>query len=195
MQYLQIPLPWSTSSRQPGKELRVPCELVRSSRKTLAIQVTADGRVILRLPQRTTVSEAMDFALRHQEWIAKHYRSAMEQYAGRPVYSDEEIKTYTEKLRPVLQHRVAFYAERMGVTYGRISVRNQKTRWGSCSGAGNLNFNWRLILLPEELSDYVIVHELAHRLEMNHSVRFWAQVARVLPDYGERRKRLREYRI
>ena len=80
----------------------------------------------------------------------------------------------------------------MQVTYGRITIRDQKSRWGSCSGKGNLNFNWRLILAPEEVLDYVVVHELAHRLEMNHSVRFWGHVERVLPDYKDRRLWLRK---
>ena len=81
----------------------------------------------------------------------------------------------------------------MGVTYGRISIREQKTRWGSCSSAGNLNFNWRLIFAPEEVLDYVVVHELAHRKEMNHSKAFYAVVESVLPDYKSSRRWLREH--
>lgn len=90
-----------------------------------------------------------------------------------------------------LGERVRLYAERMQVSYGKISVKDQKTRWGSCSSLGNLNFNWRLVLMPEEILDYVVVHELAHRKEMNHSRAFWAEVERILPDYKERRKWLR----
>ena len=81
----------------------------------------------------------------------------------------------------------------MGVDYGRISVRQQKTRWGSCSVRGNLNFNWKLALMPEEILDYVVVHELAHRVEMNHSPRFWAVVETVLPDWRERRRWLKQH--
>ena len=81
----------------------------------------------------------------------------------------------------------------MGVSYGRISIRAAKTRWGSCSADGNLNFHWKLVLMPPEILDYVVVHELAHRREMNHSDRFWAQVERVLPDYRERRRWLKEH--
>jgi predicted metal-dependent hydrolase len=80
----------------------------------------------------------------------------------------------------------------MGVTYGRISIREQKTRWGSCSSAGNLNYNWRLIFAPEEIVDYIVVHELAHRLEMNHSKAFYYIVESVLPDYRKAQKWLRE---
>ena len=83
----------------------------------------------------------------------------------------------------------------MGVTYGRISMRNQKTRWGSCSSNGNLNFNNRLLFVPKELVDYVVVHELVHRKEMNHSNAFWNVVEKYMPDYKERRKKLREYHI
>ena len=83
----------------------------------------------------------------------------------------------------------------MGVDYGRITIREQKTRWGSCSSKGNLNFNWKLVLLAPELLDYVVVHELAHRREMNHSKNFWKIVEAELPDYREQRRRLKECRI
>ena len=92
----------------------------------------------------------------------------------------------------IFPERVEHYARLMGISYGRITIREQKTRWGSCSGKGNLNFNWKLTLMPMEILDYVVVHELAHRKEMNHSRKFWKIVEQVLPDYQERRKRLRE---
>ena len=80
----------------------------------------------------------------------------------------------------------------MGVSDGSITVREQKTRWGSCSAKGNLNFNWKLVLMPEEILDYVVVHELAHRLQMNHSTEFWDEVEKILPDYRKRRQWLKE---
>ena len=80
----------------------------------------------------------------------------------------------------------------MGVSYGSITVRDQKTRWGSCSAKGNLNFNWKLVLMPEEILEYVVVHELAHRLQMNHSTEFWDEVEKILPDYRKRRQWLKE---
>lgn len=193
MQYLRISSPWK--SLHSMDEILIPYEVVRSSRKTMALQISADGRLILRLPDRMPVETAFDFVSKHEDWIEKNYRKAVELQKEKPVYSSEKIRSYMEKLRPVLRHRVDYYAGIMGVNYGRITIRDQKTRWGSCSSAGNLNFNWRLALLPEELLDYVVVHELAHRMEMNHSERFWAQVGRIIPDYKEKRKRLKAFRI
>lgn len=110
----------------------------------------------------------------------------------RPVpFTAEEIRILAERACAELPPRLAVFAARMGVTYGRVTIRNQKTRWGSCSSKGNLNFNCVLMLAPPEIQDYVLVHELAHRKEMNHSARFWAVVEGILPDYKERRKWLR----
>lgn len=94
--------------------------------------------------------------------------------------------------KPLMEQRIAYFAEKMQLSYGRITLKEQKTCWGSCSSKGNLNFNWKLLLMPPEIMDYVIVHELSHLREMNHSKRFWSVVEGVLPDYKGRRKWLKE---
>ena len=103
---------------------------------------------------------------------------------------------YNEELTAGIDYelavRVAYYAEKLGVSYGKITLRQQKTRWGSCAANGNLNFNWLLILAPPEVLDYVVVHELCHRREMNHSQAFWKEVEKILPDYRERQKWLKD---
>jgi predicted metal-dependent hydrolase len=109
--------------------------------------------------------------------------------------SEKEIKQLCAKAAVVLKQKTEYYARIIGVDYGRITIRHQKTRWGSCSSKGNINYNCMLMLVPDELQDYVVVHELCHRIHMNHSPEFWAEVAKVLPDYKQRRKRLKENRI
>lgn len=100
--------------------------------------------------------------------------------------SEEELQNIKEKI----VSRVRHYCEVMGVTVGKITIRNQKTRWGSCSAKGNVNFNYRLCYLSEELLDYVVIHELAHRRYMDHSREFWAEVEKYCPDYKQRKKQL-----
>lgn len=100
---------------------------------------------------------------------------------------------FKTRARHVLDERITVFAAALGVTYGRFVVRDQRTRWGSCSSSGNLNFNWRLILAPPAVLDYVVIHELAHRKELNHSARFWAVVAAHCPDYRARQRWLREH--
>lgn len=101
------------------------------------------------------------------------------------------------KAHQIFSKKVSYYSRIMGVTCNRITVREQKTRWGSCSSKHNLNFNWRLLLAPEEIMDYVIVHELAHLREMNHSAKFYAVIESILPDYKNRQNWLKEngYRL
>ena len=107
-----------------------------------------------------------------------------------PITKDE-IDSLKATAKPIIEEKVRFFADKMGVEYEKITIRNQKTRYGSCTAKGNLNFNCLIMLMPEEIIDYVIVHELCHIKEMNHSHRFWKAVEDILPDYKERRKWLK----
>lgn len=170
--------------------------LVRSCRKTLAVQIRADGTVIARAPLRMPKDRILCFLSEKASWIRMQQgkmqeREKMRQQARIHLDAAQE-KELRERAKSVLAQRTAYFARQVGVTYGRITVRDQKTRWGSCSQTGNLNFNFRLILAPSEVLDYVVVHELCHRRQMNHSTQFWQEVAQVLPDYRERKVWLTE---
>ena len=170
--------------------------LVRSSRKTLAVQIRADGTVIARAPLRMPKDRILYFLSEKASWIRMQQgrmqeRENMRQQARIHLDAAQE-KELRERAKSVLAQRTAYFARQVGVTYGRITVRDQKTRWGSCSQTGNLNFNFRLILAPPEALDYVVVHELCHRRQMNHSAQFWQEVAQVLPDYRKRKAWLTE---
>ena len=166
--------------------------LIRSSRRTLGLQVKADGQVIVRAPKRAPVREIEQFVADHEEWVRKAQAKLAKDKENRRIITEEERKAGIKEAMIRIPERTAYFAARMGVSYGRITIREQKTRWGSCSTRGNLNFNWKLVLMQPEVLDYVVVHELAHRKEMNHSAAFWAVVEKELPDYRERRKILKE---
>lgn len=105
----------------------------------------------------------------------------------------EDIRSLAGEAMRVIPERVAYYAPLVGVTYGRITIRNQRSRWGSCSAKGNLNFNCLLMLAPPEVMDSVVVHELCHRKEMNHSSRFYALVRKAFPEYDRWHGWLKEH--
>ena len=170
----------------------IEIELRRSNRKSLAIEVTQDAKVIVRAPLLLPVFQIKKFVFQKEEWIIEQVEIARKIYMEQEKGNDEDIdreriRYLTAQARMHLPGRVKHFAEIMGVSYGRISIRHQKTRWGSCSGKGNLNFNCMLMAMPSEIQDYVVVHELCHLKEMNHSSRFWKEVEEVLPDYKERR--------
>lgn len=171
---------------------KITYEWIRSHRKTSAIQIKEDGRVIVRTPYSVPRKQVEQFIEERIDWILKSREKLRAVYEQKTSITEEMRMEGVKKALKVVPERVDYYARLMGISYGRITVREQKTRWGSCSGKGNLNFNWKLTLMPPEILDYVVVHELAHRREMNHSREFWRIVEQVLPDYQERRKRLRE---
>ncbi len=160
-------------------------EIVRSSRRTLALEIKPGGRVIARVPVRASYQDVKRFVLEHESWIKKHL-SKMSETEKKEVadpLTDKEIMELADRAMTVIPERCAYYAGKLGVTYGRITIRNQATRWGSCTSKGNLNFNCLLMLTPPEVIDSVVVHELCHRQEMNHSKRFYELVLSVMPDY------------
>ena len=169
-------------------------KIIRSKRKTLGLEVGAEG-LIVRAPLSVPAAEIEAFVRRHQDWIDKHLdrlrkRQAELVAAGR--LSPEDIRALADRAMTVIPERVRYFAPKVGVTYGRVTIRSQHTKWGSCSGKGNLSFNCLLMLTPPEVIDSVVVHELCHLKEMNHSDRFYAEVLRVMPDYRKWDKWLRE---
>lgn len=170
-------------------------KIIRSNRKTLAIQINPDLSVTVRAPMYAPQSDIERILREKEGWIQKHIEKIREQEAnkkeiqGESVESEyltnEEIKKLADKALQHIPKRVSYYAKQIGVTYGKITIRNQKTRWGSCSSKGNLNFNCLLMLMPPEVIDYVVVHELCHRKQMNHSKAFWKEVEKILPNYKD----------
>lgn len=169
-------------------------EIIRSRRKTVSIEITSSGGVIVRVPYKMSLSEINRLIESKTDWIEKHIKRIKEQAdTNKPqTLTAEQIRELTDKALEIVPKRAEYFAKKLGVSYGRITIRNQKTRWGSCSGKGNLNFNCLLMLAPPEVLDYVVVHELCHRREMNHSDRFWKEVEKILPDYKVWKKWLKE---
>lgn len=168
-------------------------QIIRSSRKTVSLQIKPDGAIIVRAPLRLPQREIDRFLREKSDWIEKHLTMVLaDKAAGENAPLDaEEIERLANQALQDIPPRVHRYAAAMGVTYARITIRNQKGRWGSCSSVGNLNFNCLLMLAPEDVRDYVVIHELAHRKHMDHSSAFWAEVASVMPDYKQREKWLK----
>ena len=171
--------------------------VIRSNRKTVAIQVNSDLSVTVRAPRSASEKDIEEILKRKEAWISKHIekiKKTKERFEAEPTekLTREKVIALAEEALKVIPARVEYFARVIGVTYGKITIRNQKTRWGSCSSKGNLNFNCLLMLAPPEVLDYVVVHELCHRKQMNHSKAFWSEVEKVFPDYKEARKWLKE---
>ena len=173
---------------------KIPYQLIRSRRKTMGLELRPEG-LIVRAPLRATKGQIEYFVEQHRQWIRQHQEKLerqKRQAAALPPLTGAELQELTERARRCIPERVQYYAPRVGVDYGSITIRCQKSRWGSCSSKGNLSFNCLLMLIPPEVIDSVVVHELCHRKEMNHSPAFYAHVLRVFPEYRTWRRWLKE---
>ena len=173
--------------------------IIRTRRKTIGLEISPDLQITVRAPYHLSDVRIREFVESKQTWILKHLAIMQDRQAHDPipagVISDKELRHMTEEARIIIPERVKYFAKIIGVTDGQITIRHQKTRRGSCSSSGNLNFNCMLMATSPELIDYVVVHELCHRKQMNHSPLFWKEVEEILPDYRNLRSRLREYRL
>ncbi|PIX90225.1 MAG: metal-dependent hydrolase [Candidatus Moranbacteria bacterium CG_4_10_14_3_um_filter_45_9] len=171
----------------------ISCVVKKNRRVRYArLAVHRDGSVVLTLPFFVSYGKGKEFLESKVNWI----REKIQAFALEPEHllfrgSIKEYKASKNEAKRLIEERLAYFQKVYLVSWKRVSIRNQKTRWGSCSRGGNLSFNYRLLLLPPHLCDYVIVHELCHLREMNHGAKFWALVAITFLDYKKLRQEMR----
>lgn len=182
---------------QNENNISLPAKIIRSSRKTIGISIKPGGEIIIRAPRLLPKTAILSFTHEKAEWILSSYKKQKDRSMpakGEPKDAATLAleKRYRDAAREYIPKRVEYYHELTGGNYTKITIRDQKTRWGSCSSNGTLSFNYRLMLAPPRVLDYVVVHELCHLTHMNHSKDFWNMVSSILPDYKEYRKWLKE---
>lgn len=168
------------------ESISVPVQLIRSGRKTIGVKVDQKGVVTAQVPYLAKEADVLAFLSQHADRIEQYVqrsRIVAEQAEDAGRFSAAELEHMAQQAVQVIPQRVAYYARLLGVTYGRITIRNQKSRWGSCSSKGNLNFNCLLMAAPAEVLDSVVAHELCHRKHMDHSKAFYAELYKLFPDY------------
>ena len=172
--------------------LRQDLFVIRSNRKTIAVEISPKG-IVVRAPQKMPDEEIAAFLKKKEKWIERTLQKIeTKKNATCDVLTSAEIKELAEKAMAIIPEKVKHFASLFGVDYGKITIRNQRSRWGSCSSKGNLNFNCLLMLLPDEVIDSVVAHELCHRKLMNHSKAFYDDLTRVFPNYQQCRTWLKE---
>lgn len=159
--------------------------------KYMRIHVRGDGSVLITRPWWVSKRRAHRFFQKHRSWIRRARDEVVPRDPDLARSDDDHYREYKEAARELVHRKVNAWNQLYGYEYGRIAIRNQKTRWGSCSAHGNLNFHYKILFLPEHLQDYLVVHELCHLREQNHSRRFWRLVGNALPWYEQARDELR----
>ena len=181
---VQLGLPFGDHTPAPP-----PMYFVRHRRaRRYVLRVEPDGRVRVTIPRGGSRREADAFAQRHQDWITRQ-----RERLAPPACTPDERRALRARARAELPPRLLDLARAHGLEVSRITIRNQRTRWGSCGRDGHITLNWRLVLMPERVRDYVLVHELMHLRRMDHSQQYWELVAAACPDYRESRAWLRAH--
>ena len=180
----------------PEVNITLECQIIPSNRRSISIQITPERKIVVRVPKWISAYQLDALLSEKKDWILKHYQSIPEP-KELSIREQNQLaaleKRYRKAAKEYIPGRVAHFHQFTGGVYDKVVIRDQKTRWGSCSSNGTLSFNYRLMLAPPQILDYVVVHELCHLKHMNHSPEFWAAVEKVLPDYKERRKWLKEH--
>lgn len=161
-------------------------EVRRSKRKSAAIKITADMQIVVFVPLYVSDNEIEKMVISKSKWIDEHMlkvQSTIDERGKLEKITFEQVKELANQAVEYIPKRVKYYAEKENFVYNKITIKNLVSRWGSCSTKGNLNFNCLLMLTPDYVIDYVVVHELCHLREMNHSEKFWAEVEKIMPDY------------
>lgn len=161
-------------------------EVRRSKRKSAAIKITADMQIVVFVPLYVSDNEIERMVISKSKWIDEHMlkvQSTIDERSKLEKITSEQIKELADQAVEYIPKRVKYYAEKENFVYNKITIKNLVSRWGSCSTKGNLNFNCLLMLTPDYVIDYIVVHELCHLREMNHSEKFWAEVEKIMPDY------------
>ena len=164
---------------------------VRKSRH-MRVLVHSDGRVVVTAPYYATYNSMERFLLSRKDWVMRALSKFSDRKSVLPGGGVNHYKKHKEKAREFVLNRLEYFNQFYNFKYHRVAIRNQKTRWGSCSKKGNLNFNYKIIFLEQNQADYIIVHELCHLKELNHSKRFWDLVSRAVMDYKNVRKSLKK---
>ena len=161
-------------------------EVRRSKRKSTAIKITADMQIVVFVPLYVSDNEIERMVISKSKWIDEHMlkvQSTIDERSKLEKITFEQVKELEDQAVEYILKRVKYYAEKENFVYNKITIKNLVSRWGSCSTKGNLNFNCLLMLTPDYVIDYIVVHELCHLREMNHSEKFWAEVEKIMPDY------------
>lgn len=167
-------------------------ELIRTTRKTIALEVTCDGKVIVRAPKRMAKHEVEAFVARNQEWLNRALIRQKARLTTRPEPDELQRAALIARAKCELPKKVMYYAQRMHLYPTGLRITSARTRFGSCSAKNSICFSWRLMMYPEAAVEYVVVHELAHIAHKNHGAAFYALIERELPDYRARRAMLRD---
>lgn len=178
--------------------MSTPDYLIRKSKRAcmLRISISLDSRVIVTIPYGISEERAAKFVLEKQKWIADKMevmKKMSEKNAAiiTPRGTKKELEQYKSAAYALVQERLAYFNQYYGYTWNMVSIKNTSSRWGSCSRKGNLNFNYKIVMLRPPLADYLVVHEMCHLKEFNHSQRFWKLVEKAIPDYVILRKELK----